>query len=98
MKKPNRSYRDRRLYFIHGFESHNHYRSYYDNGAKVKWVTDDTRTKFFKHKTNGEGADYLKEYAAGVDGCRYVYDMLVDAHGLEFSTEDALMWFKLQYE
>lgn len=97
MKKPNRTYRDRRVYFMQFAPNPmaTWQRDDYTS-EDINWISSDMFYKSFLTPLN-EIEKVSKHIKQTVPGARLVYDMLLMLYGIEFESDDKLTWFMLKY-
>ena len=102
MRKPKREYRNRRVYFQQFAPNPMaHWQTDDYKSPDIKWLTVDKYLKCvtldYPYPDDGNGnavAEYIKE---NIPGARLVYDMLLMLYGIEFESDDTMIWFMLKY-
>jgi hypothetical protein len=70
---------------------------FYNSGGGAPFISYEGMDKFLEQYNPRDILDSVHQFVNDVPGCRYVFDQLVFAHGIEFSTEDLLSYFLLKF-
>jgi hypothetical protein len=73
---------------------------FYNSGGGASFISNSGMDRFlsqYDSNNRGDWIDSLKTCAEDIPGSRYVFDQLIFSHGLEFVTEEAMVYFKLRF-